>query len=165
MTQRLTKRLHLDRLPPGVREALDSWRFWFTVLAVAIAGLVLWGIVNTAEISSTQARQARDDAVKAAQIQAQAQSTYTSCVSARPELAKISRFVRGVNDLAGVLVANAQAIINATPSGDPERDTRIGNFGRIYRAASKIGAIRSLPVPTLADCQARRASVIDQAHP
>lgn len=163
MTRLLTERLHLDRLPPGVREALDSWRFWFTVLAVVIAALVLWSIVNTAEISSTQARQARDDAVKAAQIQAQAQAAYQQCVQSRPELQKLSLHVRGVNDLASVLEENAIAALKATARTDPQYLVRIANTQRIIKAAAKIAAVESFPIPTLKQCRARRIATLKAA--
>lgn len=163
MTKQLTERLHLDRLPPEIRNALDSWRFWFTMGAVAIGCLVIWAVINTVEITSTQAQQARDDAVKAAQIQASAQSAYSSCVGSRPELQRLSTFVGGVNMLSSTLVHDSEATLKVTPRTDPGYVTRSQNLARIEHAARKVHAIHALPVPTLADCKAREIAILVQA--
>ena len=164
MTRQLTERLHLDKLPEGFRNALDSWRFWFTMGAIAIGCLFIWGAVNTLEIANTQSKQARDEAVKAAQIQASAQAAFSSCVNSRPELQKLSTFVHGVNLLAFVLIHDSRATLQVTAKGTPEYAARVGNLARLSHAAMKVGAIKALPVPTLADCQDRKASVLTEAH-
>lgn len=161
LTHRVTEFLHLDRLPAGVRNYLDSWRFWALILGVAVAWLALWAYVNTTEIAQAQANQARDEAVHVAQIQSNAQSAYTTCMASRPLIAKFAVHVRGVNDGFATLVENSRAIVTATPVSDPQYRVRVANLARLERAAAKVAALQSIPVPTRADCVARRAAILN----
>lgn len=173
MTAKIVER-YLSKLPPWVRTSLDTWKPTAFALAIAVSGLAIWALVQSTQISATQAQQTKDEAVKAAQIQASAQAAFTQCIASRPELSKLNSFLKGVNeaggalrDISAVLVANAAAVLQATPASDPQHRVRAANVKRIAavnkkaeRATLKIGAIKNLPVPTKAACKGRRKAVL-----
>lgn len=161
MTRTITESLHLDRAPAWLRNTLDSHVFWLVVFGLAVSGLAIWAYINTQSIANAQARQTRDEAIKAAQIQSSAQSAYQSCIQSRPELRRLSLHVAGVNEMAETLVENSRAVAESTPTYDPQYAVRVANLHRLERAARKIAAIKSLPAPSLAECRARRTTILN----
>lgn len=151
----MTKRDH-------TRVFLDNWRFWMGVAYVAIAVVIVFLWINYQDVADSQARQARDEAVKIASVQAQASATYQSCLNAIPELEKINTHVQGVNEFARTILVNSHQTLIATPKDDPQYAVRFANYERLLAATTKIGAARSIPVPTKQDCKDRRKAVIAQ---
>jgi len=82
------------------------------------------------------------------------QAAVARCLASRPQIQRISKHLHGVNLLADVLVTNSRASAEATLPGDPQRLSRLANLHRLEQARSDIAAIDSLPVPSVARCNA-----------
>lgn len=145
-------------LPPRVAAIMDNWRFWFMIaLAAAFAAIILGYKSLERTIHDENSRET---------------ASYVSCVQSIPILKAISKHFRGTNEVIGVgndgkggiLVQNSKAVVEATPEGDPQLQTRKDNLARLRAGAKDVGAIRSLPVPTMAQCleQSKRAPVLPQ---
>jgi len=122
-----------------VREALRHWGPWMVLAYLGLVAVVAFGF-------SLYARTINRDAAR--------QAAVARCFASRPQLQRISRHLHGVNLLADVLVTNTRASVEATPPGDPQRRSRLANLHRIEQAHDDIAAIDSLPVPTVAQCNA-----------
>lgn len=160
MSRQLAELLRLNKLPAGVGNTLDSWRLWVAILVVAVTGLFIWAIVNTQQIALAQERQARTEAIKTAQTHTQAQSAYEACLQSRPQIKRASLHVLGVNELASTLIENNAALLHSTQRTDPQYATRRANLARLQKAARKIAAVKSFPVPSLDECKARRNAIL-----
>lgn len=127
-----------------MRETLSDWKAWMIVAYVGLAGLTVYGWTISAR---TQQEQSRRQAATAAAVQ--------SCIQSRPQVERVSRHVYGVNQLALVLVENSAAVLDATPTSDPQYEVRKKNLTRLIKARENVAAIKSFPVPTVAQCRAR----------
>ncbi len=144
----------LNKVPDRVRDTLDQSGFWICVALFASAfaiGLSFYVENRTAHLA---AQNAKTLAIR----QAAADSAVAQCVASIPTLDRISKHVRGVNDLVETLIANSEAAIHAAPPGDPLAAARRGNLRRLRAARREIGAVRSFPTPTVAQCRARADS-------
>jgi hypothetical protein len=111
-------------------------------MALAYFGLVLT-FVTVTRINNEAVKR---DAARTAAV--------NRCIASRPNLAKISRHLGGVNDLAKLIVANRKTEVLRTPPGDPRRQVSLENLRRSKEALKKIAAIDRLKVPSLTECQA-----------
>lgn len=143
-------------LPPRAVSIIDNWRFWFMIaLAAAFAAIVLGYKSLERTIHDENSRET---------------ASYVSCVQSIPILKKISTHFKGTNEVIGVgnngkggiLVQNSKAVVDVTPDGDPQLQTRKDNLARLRAGAKDVGAIRSLPVPTKAQCleQSKHAPIL-----
>ena len=136
----------LDKVPDGVRERVDTFRFFAIVYGVAIGLLAIGGWVLNAR---TNEQAARNTAAREAAL--------VACIRSIPVTSRISLHVSGVNDLAQILVQNSKDAIAASAPGDPLAHVRVANLRRLQVAAAKIGAVTAFPVPTVAECEERSA--------
>lgn len=157
---------YLDRVvSPRVRDYLDSWQFWISVLGLGLMVGFVWLAVLQKQATRSEARAAAERAVIAERVRVSAQSTYQACVTSIPVLKGISNHLAGTYDLADTLVRNSRAVVEATPMSDPTRKARVANLVRITAARTKIAEATSLPVPTRAQCTARRAATLADIRP
>ena len=122
-----------------VREALSHWGPWIVLAYVGLVAVTVTGFTLNAHT------------VKQVTLE---QASVARCLTSRPQLARISTHLRGVNQLARVLVMNNRATVDATPASDPQRPTRVRNLHRLEVAQRDIAAIESLHVPSVAECHA-----------
>lgn len=140
-----------ERLPDGWRRNMDNVWLWLVLAYIALAALTIWLAVVNANTAATAAKNTQVIATQ----RAAARASYNDCVRSRPYLAKISRHIRGVNELAALLVQNSRATINAAPAGDPLTRVRIENLRRLVKAQQKVAAAKKVQVPTVAQCHKR----------
>lgn len=138
MTYRHTDEVNVKR--HSVLRMVNSWRFWVTMLVLAVGGITLWGINLTQRVI-------REQAAREARIQAD----YRACVQSIPSLKSISLHVQGVNDMARILVNNSRKLLKTPPLA-----IRRQNLRDLRRAEKKIAAVKSFPVPTMRSCERRR---------
>lgn len=152
----------LDRVPDRVRIMLDNWRFWMGVAYIALACLVVALFFINARTTSSAAHVARDEAIRVAQVKAAAAASYTACLKSIPALTAITTHLRGVNELAQVLLMNNKSALAITPRSDPLWKIRHASVARLRAARDQIAAVRNLPIPTRAQCRASRAATLAQ---
>lgn len=152
----------LDRVPDRIRIMLDNWRFWMGIAYLALACLVIALFFINARTTSSAAHVARDEAIRVAQVKAAAASSYTACLKSIPALTGISRHLRGVNELAEVLLMNNKSVLAITPRSDPLWKVRRASVVRLTAARDKIAAAQSLPIPTPAQCRLQRDATLAQ---
>lgn len=121
----------------------EFWSHWGPWMVLAYVIIVVFGLVGYKEHEGTLKR----DTVRAADID--------RCKEQRPLLLRFRKHVKGVNALANTLVLNSQAVVDATPRGDPQLEVRRTNRDRIEDARDQIAALRGFPVPTVAECERR----------
>lgn len=146
----------------AVRRRLDKPDVWTVIAYFGLAAVVVGLFFVNQQTQKTVSHQARDEAIRVAQIKGSAAANYTACIKSIPELRKISTHLAGVNQLADVLVTNGEAVLEATPRSDPQYPIRHANLVRLLRSREKIGAVRALPVPTRTDCLLRRSAALQQ---
>lgn len=144
------------------RRFLSAWQFWMGIAFLAQITVVIGLVVVSNQTNATNLRVAREQTIHQAQVRGAADSAYNSCVQSIPELRRISRHLRGVNQLAGAVVANAKAVLDSTDPGDPFYPLRKSNYDRVMTAAEKISAVRALPIPTKKECGARKKTILVQ---
>lgn len=153
MTRFLVGQTFLKHVTPRTVDVLVSWQLWFTIAMAGGFSALALGYYN---LNRTQ----HDE-------NSRQTASYVSCVQSIPVLKAISTHFKGTNEVIGVgndgkggiLVHNSKAIVEATPEGDPQLQTRKDNLARLKAGAKDVGAIRGLPVPTKAQCfeQSRKA--------
>lgn len=110
-----------------------DWRPWTFLAFVLIFGLFWFALsVNSKAITKHVAVE--------------------QCLHNRPLVRNFSTHVEGVNKLADVLLQNSVAVLRATHQGDPQMRVRRANLRRIERARREVRALRSIAVPTKAQC-------------
>lgn len=114
------------------------------VAYLGLAALVVYGWTINARTLQEEARR------KAAET-----ATVQACILSRPQVANVSRFVQGVNELALAIVENNAATVEFTPRSSPMYAVRRANLLRIIRARENVKAISRFPVPTVAQCRGR----------
>lgn len=120
-----------------VRSALSHWGPWMIVAYFGIvAVIVALFFVNSNTIKEDAARSAAT----------------SRCLSSRPTLLKFQTHIRGVSELAHVLVTNSRKLLEQTPRRDPDHAVRKANLRRITAARRKINALPTFHVPTVAEC-------------
>lgn len=124
---------------------MDSLEFWLVVAYFGIAALVvgLWFV--SIRISHEQTKRAAADEART-----------EACIHSIPQIRRFDEHVRGVNQLADVLVQNSAALTAATPKSDPTYRTRKENLTRMIDAQAKIAELAEVSVPTVSDCARRR---------
>ena len=133
---------------------LDNWRFWVGIAYFGLAVVVVWLFFLNQSTSKTQARQARDEAVRVAEIDSAQTAQRQQCLASIPTLRRINGFVAGVSDLHMALEENAKAVLDATPKTDRQHRVRLDNWLRIKRTVNEVSGVH-FPVPTLKQCHAR----------
>lgn len=81
------------------------------------------------------------------------EATVARCISSRPTLLRFQTHVRGVGELAQVLVHNSRYRLRNLPDGDPEKKIARANLHRLARAERKVAALPTVHVPTRAECE------------
>lgn len=150
----------LGRVPDEVTRFLDNWKLWMGIAYVGLAIAVVWLFILNGDTTRTAAANARDEAVRIAEVQTSAETSYNQCVGSIPTLRKLSTYLEGQNEIAAVIVTNSAANLAITLKTDPMYATRKGNLERLRDAKAKVGAITSLPVPTVKDCKARKRAAL-----
>jgi hypothetical protein len=117
---------------------LSHWGIWMAIAYIALAAITITGFV-------WNSRTVKKEAVTRAAID--------RCLAQRPILKNFSEHVKGVNQLANILVQNSQALIAQTRPSDPQYLVRVANLERLERARNKVAALKSLPVQTEAQCR------------
>ncbi len=131
-----------------VTETAGGLGFWVAVAYFGLALVVVWlYVVNS--------RTLRDQAIRIAEAKAARVASVQRCLESRGPLTRVSYHVRGVNDLAAVLVKNSARILEETPRTDPQYEVVRANLLRLIRARAQIGAVKSFPVPTVGQCRSR----------
>lgn len=138
----------LDR----VRVFFDSDRRRINIAFIGIAGLAVGGFYLNARTNQAQLKATKVEAIR----EAETLTTYQTCLASIPEFHRLSRHVKGVNDLAETLVLNSVAAMKAAPPGDPLAAARVANLRRLKVAAAEIAAVTAFPAQTVAECAARR---------
>lgn len=120
-------------------ELMSHWSFWVGIAYFGLALVVTWlYFVNSQTL--------KKDAVHKAEV--------NRCMASRSPLGKFARHVRGVNDLALVLVENSAHVLETTPKSDPQYMVRKTNLERLVRARDKVAALPNFHVPSVRDCRA-----------
>lgn len=132
---------------------LDNWKVWVGIAYFGLVITVVWLYYLNQRQSDTQAKQARDEAVRIAEVESTTQAQRDQCRASIPTLARINGFVDGVYDLHAVLEKNARLIAAATPKADPAYTIRQENWKRIRATVTKVAGVH-FPVPTRAECEA-----------
>jgi hypothetical protein len=137
------------------RDAMSSWQFW---MGVAYFGLVL--VVGAlyfqnGRILDAQRRAEQAQTIRIAEVHSRASSQFTQCVASIPTLVRVNEFTAGVQELAGVLVENAEANHAATPPASPVYATQEKSLRRLKNSVELVSGIR-FPVPTRQACIALR---------
>lgn len=145
----------LERTRPGrwVRRFFVHWQPWFVVFAIGMIGTLVW----TLTISRNQAR---DEAVHAAEIVANADAQRAQCIGSIPVLRKINGFIEGSQIVDAALVKNSLANLKVTPKGTHLYAVRAGNLQRLTAARDAAAQVK-FPVPTKTQCRTRRAALLN----
>ncbi len=172
-----------DRAQRGLdafRRFVDNDRLMIRIAFVGLGLLSIGGWVVNAKTNQAQVRAASFDAraahadaraaravavaasaeARAARVvasrKAEVESAYQSCLASIKPLAAFRQHVRGTIDFTATLVQNSAASIRAAPPDDPLAATRKANYLRLRAAQRSIAAFGTFPVPTRAQCVARR---------
>lgn len=148
---------HLNRLRP----TLDSFNFWVCVCLFGIIALVVAVFFLNQRTTDNIRRTAADEAIHATEINSSAKNHYQECVGSIPELRKINRFVRGVQELHIAQERNALAVLKVTDRHDPLYMARYQSYLRFKAAADKVKGVR-FTVPTKASCKALYKRLLKQ---
>lgn len=126
----------------------EFWSHFAPWMVIAYVAVVFLGsaayVVN--------ARTLRDEAVRVAETRAAKDAAVARCLSSRPQLQRVSKHVRGVNEFAVTVVENSARVLDATPRSDPQYQVRRTNLISLIKAREKIKAVSGFHVPTVADC-------------
>lgn len=143
------------------RPTLDSFNFWIGVAYLGLAAVVVVLFILNQRSSDNIRRTAADEAAHSAEIVSAARSRYQQCVGSIPELAKINRFIRGVQLLHIAQEQNALAVLKVTPRHDPTYMARYQSYLRFKAAADKVKGVH-FDVATVAECRALRKRLLNQ---
>lgn len=152
----------LARIPDSWRKHLDDDRLWIRVAYIGIVALFLWLAYISKSQSEDLAHQARLEAVRMAEKNANAQASYDRCIESIPLVRRFSTHVAGVNEAFEVLLTNSLVTIANAKPDDPLQSVRIANVNRLAAAYGKVAAIKALPVPDDLECLNRRREVLDK---
>jgi hypothetical protein len=144
-----------------VRRRMDTWAFWVGIAYFGLALVVLSLFFVNQKTSRNIRRTAADEAAHTAEIVANARTRYTSCISSIPELAKINRFIHGVQDLHRAQEDAAKAILDNTGPADPLYRIRVKNYWRFKHAADAVAGV-NFRVPTRETCRQLRDRLLNQ---
>lgn len=147
-----------------MRRWLDTWQFWTGVAYFALAALVVGLFVVNEHARNAANRAVREQAIRIADMRAAANSDYTLCITGRVQLARVDRFLRGVQGLGDILYLNALEVHRVTPSGTPTYAAQVSNLRRLRAVAADVAGI-SFPIPTKATCAARRQAALISPPP
>ncbi len=139
------------------RPIVVGWVIMMTLATIVLAGATL--IIGSAQ--ATQAsRNARDEAIR----QSVAAGIYNDCAASIPTLRAVSTHISGVNDLANLLVENSKRSLRALPRSAPDYRARQLNILGLEKARAKIATVKTLTVPSLEVCAARRNLQLAPKH-
>lgn len=150
----------LARIPAGWRDRLDSNKLWRAVPYVGIVILFLWLAYVQQSQTRDLANQAKREAVKIAEQRSAANAAYGRCVDSIVPTARISTHVAGVNEAFVVILESSLRTLAVTPRSDPLYRVRVANVRKLAAAIRRVAAVKGFPVPTLADCKARRRDAL-----
>lgn len=129
-------------------EHAAHWQFWMVIAYFAIAWTIAW-------LALVYSRTLRDEAIREAEARSAREAAVARCLESRPQTARVSQFVQGVNEGFTILVLNSAAVLNQTPRSDPQYRIRKANLRRLIAAREKVLAIKAFPVPSVAECRQR----------
>lgn len=124
-----------------MRQTLRVFNHWGPWMVIAYFGIVAV-IVTLFTLNSNTIKQ---DAAH--------QATVARCLSSRPTLLRFQTHIKGVGELAHVLVTNSRKLLEETPRSDPQHAVRKANLHRIAKARKKIDALPTFHVPSVAECK------------
>lgn len=148
-------------LERSVRHRLDNWKFWVAIAYLGLAATVVGLFFINQSTQNTVAKQAKDEAIHAAEIASNAKAQYTQCLTSSPLLEKINDFIDGVRIVEHSLILNSRANLGSTNKKDPQYKVRQANLNRLVRA-SKVADSVDFPVPTKAQCKERRDQLLKE---
>lgn len=125
---------------------LSNVGFWVLIAFAILAFVIVWLFV-------VSGARRRDAALHRGEVTADARAKVNGCLTGRPELVRVDRFVDAVYDFHVASYQNALDLLKATPKDDPTYETRKKNAARIGRTIPPIAAIH-FPVPTVKQCLA-----------
>ncbi len=134
----------------GLRQ-LDRWRL--SIIVTYFAGFII--LVFLISLSAKVNKQEAERKVQIAKTSATTQANYDRCIASITSRSQINAYADGAETVANVLLANSRALHAATPRESPMFRVQAANIVRLERAIN-LTAGRRLPVPTVAECKARR---------
>jgi hypothetical protein len=147
----------LDKiLPDKVPTMFRRLGFWLLIAYIVLAAVAVRGQVTQAQTTRNAAHTAKEQAIRRSSQESAIVSDYKVCVRSAPSIARVNKFLHGVNDLADILIQNAAAGLKAAPPGDPLNPVRRASLIRLRKARANVAVIKRFPVPTKAECVQRR---------
>lgn len=143
-----------------MRPTLDTLTFWSGVAYFGLAALVVGLYFVNQSTQHAVARQARDEATRAAETVSNAQGRYQACVASIPQLTKIDAFIEGNQEGWHILITNSRTNLAIAPKGTAVHAQRAANLARIVKASRKIDEPKKFPVPTVEQCRDLRAALL-----
>lgn len=125
---------------------LSTVAFWFFLAFAVQAFVIVWLFVVTGD-------RRRDAALHRGEVIADARAKVNSCLTSRPQLAKINGFVVAVAAFHEAAYENAEALLHATPRDSPSYKLRVRNAERIRATVAPVRDTH-FHVPTVAECLA-----------
>lgn len=152
----VVKKFWHSRFGRAAERALTPSKWWNILFGFVVIVVVVWTL-------TIYRSQAKDEAVHAAEIVANADGQYNQCVASIPAFTKINGFITGDRIIRNTLVKNSYAIYIATPKTSMQYIIRRSNWQHLRKARAAAYQVK-FPVPTKKQCADRRAEVFIQAH-
>lgn len=127
-------------------ELTSHWSFWVGIAYFGLALTVTW-------LYFVNSRTLQQQAIRTAELRATKSAAVERCLTSRPQLRRVSRFVKGVNEFALVIVQNSGRTLEQTPVSDPEYAIRKANLRRLIIARENIGSVKGFHVPSVRECK------------
>jgi len=125
-----------------VRDFLrNDFRPWLVLAFALIFGVYYLALMVNARAYTKKAESAKR------------QAAITQCLKSRPLIRNLSIHIKGVNELAEVLVQNGTAVVKTTSRFDPQYEVRKKNLIRLRKAQRGVAALTSVPTPTVKQCR------------
>lgn len=149
----LDNRFTRSKAGRSILRVLEPSRWWIILFAAALIVVVVWTLTIYRDEAKDQARLAASQAVHQAEIKEQrdrvvanADSQYRQCVASIRTYRKINGFIQGQSIIAGALVSNATANVEATPTTSSQYLTKVRNLQRLIVAKDASKQVQ-FPVP------------------
>lgn len=164
--RRFVQTIASSRVGRQVLPYLHPSPVWVVIFMIGGIAITVWTLTiyraQTQESAVRARAQIKQEAIREAEIHANAESRYQACLGSIPQLRKIDAFIEGNQEGWHILIQNSQSNRDLAEPGSPLRQQRQANLDRIAKASRKIDRAIPFPIPTKDDCLALHERLLAQ---